>query len=68
MSLTVTVQGFTGALTCSDEYAINALAMVLIDEGYGVKVNALRVAVNYGPGYNTLEWAEGEHAGEALVS
>jgi hypothetical protein len=57
---TITIDGMPGALSPSGNEVVE-LALSLIAAGYSVKINGLRVRVSFGPGYDTLTWAEGSY-------
>ena len=62
----ITIDGFTGGITVPNAESGTELAMTLMVEGYVVKVNGLRVRMYYGPGYDLVEWAEGDFEGQPL--
>ena len=62
----ITISGFAGGITGRNAEDSVSLALTLLLEGYSVQVNGLRVLVEYGPGYNSVIWDEGDYKGEAL--
>jgi hypothetical protein len=62
----ITIDGFSGGITAPNAEEATSLALTLLLEGYGVRVNALRVNVEYGPGYNSVVWGEGDYVGDRL--
>jgi hypothetical protein len=62
----ITIDGFSGGITARNNDDAISLALTLILEGYGVRVNGLRVNVEYGPGYNSVVWGEGDYVGDRL--
>lgn len=62
----ITIDGFSGGITAPNADEAVSLALTLLLEGYCVRVNSLRVIVEYGPGYNTVVWGEGDYEGRAL--
>ena len=64
--LHITISGFQGGLTPQSDADVVDMAQTLLLAGYSVKINALRVRVNYGPGYNTVIWDEGDFSGQPV--
>jgi len=64
----ITIDGFSGGITARNNEDAVALALTLLLEQYGVRVNGLQVRVEYGPGYDTVVWAEGDFSNEPLRS
>lgn len=62
----ITIDGFSGGMTPPHREDAIAFALTLLLEGYGVRVNGIPVIVEYGPGYNSVVWNEGDYKGEAL--
>jgi len=62
--MVITVSGFSGYLSPHSDAESVEMAQTLVEQGYSVKINALDVRVNYGPGYNSLIWGEGDYAGQ----
>lgn len=63
--MTITVDGIHGALS-APLAAGPQLALDLLMAGYSVRINGLRVAVYYGPGYDYVMWDEGDFAGQQV--
>ena len=55
----VSIDGFKGGLTVDKASDANELAVTLIMAGYCVRINALRVNMHYGPGYQYAVFGEG---------
>jgi hypothetical protein len=62
----ITIDGFGGGLTASKKVEATALTLTLLLEGYMPKINGIRVGVEYGPGYNTVVWKEGDFEGNPV--
>lgn len=62
----VSIDGFSGGMTPPNHDDAIAFVLTLLLEGYCVRVNSLRVNVEYGPGYNSVIWGEGDYEGRAL--
>ena len=58
-----TISGISGALTPQNVTDADELAKTLLYAEYTVKCNALRIRLEYGPGYDTVVWDEGDLSG-----
>ena len=63
----ITIDGLNGAISTSKVAEAIELVETLLHGGYSVNVNALRVRLFYGPGYDSVMWDEGDFVGQTLT-
>lgn len=62
----LTIDGIKGGLSELTAEKADNLAKELLQAGYSIRINGLRVNLQYGPGYNYVTWGEGDYMDQSI--